>query len=80
MVTSGLIAELRGLADQGIGVLLITHDLALLPGFATTICVMDRGTIVEKGPAAEFIGDEISTDAARRLIAAARRVGNGAIP
>ena len=35
--------------DQGTGVLLITHDLALLPGFAHDVAVMYAGRIVENG-------------------------------
>jgi peptide/nickel transport system ATP-binding protein len=40
---------LRLADEQGIGVLLITHDLALLPGFAHDVAVMYAGRIVENG-------------------------------
>jgi peptide/nickel transport system ATP-binding protein len=42
--------------DQGTGVLLITHDLALLPGFAHEVAVMYAGRIVENGPCPLVLG------------------------
>jgi peptide/nickel transport system ATP-binding protein len=39
----------------GVTYLLISHDLALAGGFAGEIAVLDRGTLIEHGPAAEVL-------------------------
>ena len=41
---------LRELADGGRGVLLITHDLAVVSEIADEVHVMQRGSVVESGP------------------------------
>ena len=47
---------LRGLvAEERMGLLLITHDLALVSGFADQLAVMRQGEIVEQGATAEVI-------------------------
>jgi ABC-type glutathione transport system ATPase component len=47
-----LLIDLR--ARAGLGILLITHDLATLGGLADRIAVLYRGSIVESGTAAEL--------------------------
>lgn len=47
----------RELADQGCGVLLITHDIDLALNVADRIAVFYAGTTVEICPAADFMGD-----------------------
>ncbi|WP_438874283.1 ABC transporter ATP-binding protein [Streptomyces calidiresistens] len=49
--------ELRRHADQGRGLLVITHDLAAAERIADRIAVMYAGRIVETGPAPGFFGD-----------------------
>ncbi|MBK5933539.1 peptide/nickel transport system ATP-binding protein [Rhodovulum imhoffii] len=48
---------LRGLVEEeNMGLLLITHDLAVISGMATTLSVMRRGEIVEQGVTADLLG------------------------
>jgi oligopeptide/dipeptide ABC transporter ATP-binding protein len=41
-------------AETGMGVILVTHDIAVAADFAETIAVMYAGRIVEIGPSAEI--------------------------
>ncbi|MBY6135968.1 ABC transporter ATP-binding protein [Nocardioides marinus] len=47
-----LLAELK--KSEGMGLLFITHDLAIVRRIADRVCVMKNGEIVEEGPAAEI--------------------------
>lgn len=67
-----LCRELRRLADGGIGVLLITHDLRALRGLADQTLFMDGGRIVEAIDGSE--PSEARSDVARRLVVATRRI------
>ncbi|TCP38685.1 ABC transporter ATP-binding protein [Rhodovulum marinum] len=47
---------LRGLVEEeGMGLMLITHDLAVVSGMADRLAVMRTGEIVEQGPTAEVL-------------------------
>ena len=69
-----ILAQLSALAAAGRGLLFITHDLRLLPGFATRVVVMDRGRTVEE---AASIAD--LTGAGRLLVEATRKVAGGVL-
>jgi len=69
-----ILAQLAALAAAGHGLLFITHDLRLLPGFATRIVVMDRGRTVEH---AASIAD--LTGPGRLLVEATRKVAGGVL-
>lgn len=71
-VQRAVLTELRRLADTGVGVLFITHDLRLLPGFADRIVVMAGGRVVEAV-------DRLSElrGAGRALVDATRSIAGG---
>ncbi|MEU2425699.1 ABC transporter ATP-binding protein [Streptomyces sp. NPDC007851] len=55
-VQAQILDLLATLKADGMGVLLISHDLAVVARLADRIAVMRRGRIVEQGPAAEVLG------------------------
>lgn len=50
-----LLAELKN--SENMGLLFITHDLAIVQRIADKVCVMQGGEIVEAGPTAEIFGN-----------------------
>ncbi|MBL1066535.1 ABC transporter ATP-binding protein [Streptomyces sp. 7-21] len=50
-----LARELRGLADQGHGVVLATHDVELAAELADRVVVLAEGEVVADGPASEVV-------------------------
>jgi len=54
-VRAGVLNVLDGLRENGLGILMITHDLSTAVRFAQRIAVMYLGRIVEEGPAAEVV-------------------------
>lgn len=73
-VQRAVLRQLRSLADAGMGVLFITHDLRLLPGFADRVLVMNRGRIVE---AVDTVGELVG--AGRSLLDATRLIAGGVL-
>ena len=59
VTTQAQILELlKGLVtDFGMGLMMITHDLAVVSGMADRIVVMRKGRIVEQGPARQLFAD-----------------------
>jgi oligopeptide/dipeptide ABC transporter ATP-binding protein len=55
-VRAGVLALLDGLRRDGLGILMITHDLATAAHYADRVLVMYLGRIVEQGPARSVIG------------------------
>jgi iron complex transport system ATP-binding protein len=51
--------RLRKMADAGMGVLLIVHDLSLAAQFADTVTLMDQGRIIQSGTPNEVMQPEI---------------------
>ena len=66
-----LLDELR--TEQGLGLLLVSHDLASVEGHADQLVVMDQGGVVESGLASEVLADA-REDYTKRLIAATPRL------
>ncbi|HXU33565.1 MAG TPA: ABC transporter ATP-binding protein [Thermoanaerobaculia bacterium] len=82
--TSALDATLQGqvldrldrLAEEGLGVLLITHDLAVVAAHCGRVLVLSAGRLVESGATAEVLAAP-KHEATRDLLAAAPRLGRG---
>jgi peptide/nickel transport system ATP-binding protein len=54
---AAILALLRRLVDEdGMGLMLITHDLAVVAGLADRIAVMHQGRVVEAGPTPAVLG------------------------
>ncbi|QFT48193.1 Glutathione import ATP-binding protein GsiA [Roseivivax sp. THAF40] len=67
-----ILGLLKSLArEDGMALLLITHDLAVVHGLADRIAVMNKGRIVESGPTAEVFRAQ-AHDYTRALFAASR--------
>jgi oligopeptide/dipeptide ABC transporter ATP-binding protein len=57
-VQAQILAELRRLQEQtGMAVILVTHDLGVVAGFADRVLVMYAGQIVEQGSVSEIFED-----------------------
>src|SRR5439155_3515789 len=54
-VRAGILSLLDRLRREGMGILMITHDLSTAAHFADRIAVMYLGRIVEEGPAHEVV-------------------------
>jgi ABC-type dipeptide/oligopeptide/nickel transport system ATPase component len=73
-VQRGILAHLAAVAASGVGILFVTHDLRLLPGFASRVVVMDAGRTVEEAPTpGALVGH------GRALLDATRRIAGGAL-
>lgn len=68
-VQARILQLLRTLADDGRGVLLISHDLAVVSRVADDVVVMHKGRVVERGSVDEVIHHP-QHDYTRRLVAA----------
>lgn len=73
-VQRALLAHLSEVARAGVGLLFVTHDLRLLPGFAHRVVVMDAGRTVEEAPTPAGL-----TGPGRALLDATRRIAGGAL-
>ncbi len=57
-VQADILELLRGLQQQlGLGLLFVTHDLAVASGFCHRVIVLDGGHIVEEGPGAALLAN-----------------------
>lgn len=59
--------------ERGLGLLLVSHDLAVLAGAVHRIVVLHEGRIVEDGPTQELLSVPVHPET-RRLVAAALRL------
>ena len=58
--TAAIEALIRGAAESGVKVVLVTHDLGQTRRLATEIVVMDRGRVVEQTPVRAFFENPAS--------------------
>jgi polar amino acid transport system ATP-binding protein len=74
-----VLAVMRGLAVDGMTMMVVTHEMTFAREVADRVVFMDSGVIVEEGPAAEMIGspasDRARTFLSRVLDPAAAQVG-----
>ncbi|WP_233422399.1 ATP-binding cassette domain-containing protein [Curtobacterium oceanosedimentum] len=56
VVAVTVMEQLRAVQERGAGLLVITHDLGLVAGWADRVLVVDDGTVVEHGPVADVLG------------------------
>ncbi len=73
-VRNGILAEIRKLADDGVGVILITHDLRLVSRLARRVVILHQGKVLEEMAARE-LSSATSTRAREMLLATARISG-----
>ncbi|MEU4968922.1 MULTISPECIES: amino acid ABC transporter ATP-binding protein [Streptomyces] len=52
-----VLAVMRGLADEGMTMLVVTHEMSFAREVADRVVFMDDGLIVEEGPAEQVVGD-----------------------
>lgn len=80
VVQAGVLDEIRRLVRQeGVGALLITHDLRVLPGLADQVVLLDAGRVAERTTAAALRDGALTSEAGRRLHAATARVAGGVL-
>jgi iron complex transport system ATP-binding protein len=60
-----VMTNLREVADSGVLVIVVTHDLGLAARFADTVLVMSNGKLVAQAPPAEALSDKIMADVFR---------------
>lgn len=68
--------EVLGLLDdlvrsRGLGLLLVSHDLAVVAARTDRVVVLDHGRVAETSPSASLRTGDASSEAGRRLVAAA---------
>jgi ABC-type glutathione transport system ATPase component len=73
-VQAEVLALLRALQVRlGLGLIFITHDLALAGGFCQRVIVLDGGRIVEEGPGDQLLAAPQAA-ITRQLVAASPRL------
>ena len=67
---------IRGLAQGGMTMLVVTHEMQFAHDIASRVWVIDRGTIAEDGPPSKVV-DEPQTAVAREFFSRLRRSTTG---
>ncbi|AVA24230.1 ATP-binding cassette domain-containing protein [Rhizobium sp. NXC24] len=66
-LTSEVLAAMRNIAMQGITMVVVTHEMKFAKEVASEVIFMDRGTVLETAPPAEFF-DPPRTERSRRFL------------
>lgn len=53
-LTQGILSLMRELADDGMTMLVVTHEMGFAKNVSNKVCFMDQGQMVEMGPAKDF--------------------------
>ncbi len=76
-VQEEILAEIRATAGQGVGILLITHDLRLVPRVADRVVLLHGGRVVESLETGSL--RHARSPEARALLAATARIAGGVL-
>ncbi|HET6762519.1 MAG TPA: ATP-binding cassette domain-containing protein, partial [Longimicrobiaceae bacterium] len=68
---------LRGLAEQGRGLLVSTHDIDFARAHADRVVVLSQGVLVEEGPSADVLDRPAHADTRALLSGSVQRPGDG---
>ena len=60
-----VMTNLRDVADKGVLVIVVTHDLGLAARFADTVLVMSDGRLVAQAPPAQALSDQVMAEVFR---------------
>ncbi|MDO9560106.1 MAG: ABC transporter, partial [Bradyrhizobium sp.] len=60
-----VIKSLRAAADQGVLVIVVTHDLGLAARFADTVLVLSEGRLVAQGAPAAALSEQVMAEVFR---------------
>ena len=66
-----VLGVMRGLADEGMTMLVVTHEMGFAANVASRVVFMDGGVVVESGPPAEVLGNP-REERTRRFLASVR--------
>jgi len=73
-IQRSILMLIRALADSGVGVLLVTHDLGIVEEFADKVVIMRDGQVVEANGVAEIFARP-EHEYSRTLLAARYQLG-----
>jgi len=77
-VQAEILELLRGLRERdGMGILMISHDLAVIGQLCDRTIVLRNGSVVEAGPTAAVLGDP-QAPYTKELVAAVPQIGAAA--
>jgi polar amino acid transport system ATP-binding protein len=66
-----VLGVMRALADEGMTMLVVTHEMGFAANVASRVVFMDGGVVVESGPPAEVLGNP-REERTRRFLASVR--------